>query len=340
MGNSIEKIKEAAQKSADEEVEKRKSQLEILHVMGQAKLDHFLSQVKLASETTNYKIGKTLIEHTELRMTTSIDTKRLKEGAQGVVDNIAKGQVAAMIKNVVGLAIDAVMAQASGRAYIQYNIHIVPFVLQQSGPQVRLNYEIYSLSSGSLNEKKTYTVRLDGFALQRVDIYLFTYDISAAGLVAEHETLVAYAYTISTLGEEVSPSTLRNLIAMNYSTQPGLDADDYMAHIRKQLEIYELVSYAMRHTEELKLSHLDSLKAEKWTKELGEQEYKHFLDPKHKHVKDEETVEDITKRFMKKEREEKQGEGEGEQDGGLMLDDDETDEVQPGAPDAAAAGTG
>jgi hypothetical protein len=175
----------AASKSKDDQSRKIEANLRILQTMAQGKLDNFFSELKLGEDKLKFRIGKVLTEYSEIFVMETSDAEPLKKGVDGVINSIVGGGIAGTVKKVVKLGIDAMIASGSG----------------------------------TIAEKRLYTIRLQGIGLQRIDIYLFQYDISVSGLVAGKESVFAYAYAISLLSEYITRSELAAIIAASFGVE-------------------------------------------------------------------------------------------------------------------------
>jgi len=155
-----------------------------------------------------FQIGKILTEIGEVTVDASTDAKDLNAAVSKIVDDVAQGAIGDLIKTVVQTGIKALIADAKG----------------------------------SVSEKFLYTIRLNGLALERIDIYLYRYELQSKGLITMGHNCFVYGYAISTIGEEITRAALTDLVANNMSDPSKMTE---LELIKKQQDILTVLLTAL-----------------------------------------------------------------------------------------------
>jgi len=198
--NSIEACKENLEVMMNIPRERLKANLGILQTMAQGKLDTFFSELKLGEDKRKFRIGEVLTQCSEIYIEDTNTAQPLKARAAAVVKSVVGGAISSTIQNVVCRGIDAMFAS----------------------------------ESFPIAEKKLYTVRIKGIELQRIDIYLFQYDISVSGLIPEKKSVFAYAYAISLVPGHITRSELAAFIAESFGP---IDSDDEKGMFQEEMQL-------------------------------------------------------------------------------------------------------
>lgn len=201
MGDSSSTLRKKAEASKEAAEEKTDGILKMLQELADAKIQQFQSKVRSDSDRHEFKTGKILTEYSEVHLLDDSNTEEIKGFVEGIVDDIASGHISKVITKVIKGGIDA----------------------------------MYATSKGEVCEKSLYTIKLDGIGLQRIDVYMYSYDLTSVGFASEHKSLFVYAYAISTLGEQVKRSDLSSMISQMFADD-GANSIQAMADLIQEEE--------------------------------------------------------------------------------------------------------
>ena len=186
-----------------------KAQMRLLQTMGTGMVNKFYQNVRLDNDPEKFKIGKIMTSASNISIMATVNSDGLKKAANDVIDGLEKGEIASVLKTVVGTAIDALFAS----------------------------------TTGAISEKSVYSVKLNGIGLERIDIYLYHYDFSSCGMLQGHEqNLMVYAYTVSTVGGPITGQDLKDFVSLSVSDkdEDGKPLTEEEL-ILKQLKIFKML---------------------------------------------------------------------------------------------------
>ena len=181
MGQTASTVRQEAEASAKKGMKQESARIDLLEEMGRRLIQQFEEGIRLETKDPfEFDLGRIITQASAIRLLSSETTDNLKTFARGLVEDIAKGDIADAICSVVNEGIDALLAS----------------------------------SFGCISEKRLYTVKLGTISVQRLDIYMYQYDLTVSGLISTHQKLFVYAYAISTL-QHVTPNLLRSVIDLS-----------------------------------------------------------------------------------------------------------------------------
>jgi len=209
MGDSIsDAVNNAAANAENREQKYCKAQLEMLIELGNSKLTSFEQRLRLGTYSHEFQISEILLKHRDIRVCMSAGCHlSLMKGVADVVSDIVNDEDNAYtIETAVNLGLEAMFTSASG----------------------------------SVAEKWMWCVKLDGTSLCVIDIYMYAYDISSAGLFTPFAQLFVYEYQVSTIATPITRGDLTGLIGMMYTYTPkDISKENQMKKQKELLAVLE-----------------------------------------------------------------------------------------------------
>lgn len=219
--HSVQKMQKAAEASADAAEKKMVDNLKLLQELGESKLKAFFDKIQFQGDKHKFALGMMLTQYSQICVLATNSAGPLKDAVSKVVSDVTNGDIGGLITTLVDTGIDAMFAS----------------------------------SRGSVAEKQMYTVKLNGIGIERIDIYMYQYDISVSGLIAKKKSLFVYGYAISTIGQRITAPQLADIISVGAT---GAEGEDEAGKIRYDRTLYRMLapiilSENVKHRDELKL---------------------------------------------------------------------------------------
>jgi len=216
--HAVQSMQTAAKASATQAEVETNAKLKMLQELGESKLKNFFDNIQLQGHKHKFDLGMMLTQYSQVCVLASNTADPLKEHASAVVKEVTKGDIGGLISTLVDAGIDAMFAS----------------------------------SQGSVAEKQMYTIKLNGIGIERVDVYLYQYDISVSGLIKNQKSLFAYGYAVSTIGQAITGAQLADIISVGST---GAVGEDELDKIRYDKALYKALAPII-----LKEHHQDDLK--------------------------------------------------------------------------------
>ena len=180
MGANASHARQEILQQDKEKAKETADQIAVLQELGRNVIEKFQARVRAEKDPLQYGIGKIVTERSSILLVTKTHQEETKNNVKKIVDHIAEGEIGDLITTIVCQGIDAMVASASG----------------------------------SVAEKKLYAVKLDGISVERIDVYLYQYEVEVQGVETNYQKLFVYTYFISTI-ENVTRKMLRSLISLS-----------------------------------------------------------------------------------------------------------------------------
>jgi len=216
MGLAIGKAMDAID-GTDAAKEEERQKMKSLKETGDNLVKKFFEGIRQEDDPKKFKIGKIITEFPMVTLMTKADSSNVQKTVGNIVHEMVKGgDVADMITAVVVGGLEGLLGEKIG---------------------------------GSIVEKTLYTVKLEGIGLQRIDIFMYQNEFSADGMIGTYESLFVYAYTISTIGQQITKQDLDTFISL---WVPDVDKDgkklDPEELIAKQTKIFKMLEPCIQTT--------------------------------------------------------------------------------------------
>jgi len=206
MGTAASMAKKTVTGPTDKAIADTKEQLDMMIEMANSRLNAYQQKLRIGEYAHQFQIGKVLLKSSSVTVSTSTGYKPLLEGMNKMVSDVAHGEIAKTISTAVEMGMKAMFAS----------------------------------SSGNVSEKTMYCVKLDGMALCLIDIYMYSYDVSAAGLATIQKQVFAHAYQVSTIAPPITKEDLSDLIGMMYTTADNSIAGN-IAAVQEQMKLFNVL---------------------------------------------------------------------------------------------------